>query len=74
MKYSNADPLSRPRRRAYTRRLADMTTYAIDELWVEASRIGLIPAAVHLVPRNELDRRYAYFLMTKGTRLPSPPL
>ena len=73
VKYSNADRMSRPRRRAYTRRLADMTTYAIDELWVEASEIGLVPTAVYLVPRNELDRRYAYFLMTKGLRPGTPP-
>jgi hypothetical protein len=67
IKYSNWDRLSRPRRRSYKRGLADMTTYPVDEFWVEVGTRGLTPVAVSLVPQNALDRRYAYFLLTKDT-------
>lgn len=65
MKYSTADPMTRPRRRAYRRGLADMTTYGIDEFWMAATARGLAPQAVHLVPENFLDRRYAYYLLIR---------
>lgn len=66
IKYANSDPMTRSRRRAYGRRVADMTTYGIDEFWLQAERCGLRPAAVKLVPVNFLDERYAYFLLTKA--------
>ncbi|MGW4482927.1 class I SAM-dependent methyltransferase [Amycolatopsis sp. NPDC004368] len=56
-----------PRRRAYRTGLAEMTTYGIDAFWQTATRCGLAPLAVHLVPRNELDERYAYFFLHNGT-------
>jgi SAM-dependent methyltransferase len=65
VKYSNANLLSRSRRRSYRRGLANMTTYAIDEFWTAAADIGLEPSAVRLVPENFLDKRYAYFLLTR---------
>ncbi|WP_310975511.1 MULTISPECIES: hypothetical protein [unclassified Amycolatopsis] len=43
-----------------------MTTYPIAAFWELASRCGLTPAAVQLVPRNELDKHYAYFFLTKA--------
>jgi hypothetical protein len=42
-----------------------MTTYPIDEFWCAAQRHGLVPQAVHLVPANALDERYAYYLLTR---------
>jgi hypothetical protein len=42
-----------------------MTTYAIDEFWSKADQHGLRPLAVHLVPENFLDTRYAYYLLVK---------
>ena len=49
------------RRRSYRRGRADMTTYRIDAFWTLAQACGLTPEVVHIVPENELDRRYAYF-------------
>jgi SAM-dependent methyltransferase len=65
VKYSTADLLTRPRRRGYKRGVVDMTTYAIDDFWSRADEHGLRPVAVHLVPENFLDRRYAYYLLVK---------
>jgi hypothetical protein len=45
--------------------LAEMTTYAIDEFWQLGQRCGFVPKAVHLVPRNELDERYACFFLAR---------
>lgn len=64
-KYSTTAPSSRSRRRAYGRNLANMTTYGIDEFWVEASRQGMRPLAVTLVPKDPLDERYAYYLLVR---------
>ena len=64
-KYTTTRPSSRPRRRSYRRDLANMTTYPIDEFWSEAGRRGLRPLVVHLVPKNELDERYAYYLLRR---------
>lgn len=65
IKYDDGRWLSRPRRRSYTSALADMTTYQIPAFWQLAEKCGLQPEMVHLVPSNELDERYAYFLLTK---------
>lgn len=65
IKYDTGSFGTRPRRRNYRSRLASMTTYRIDEFWSLAVECGLVPEAVHLVPRNELDERYAYFLLSK---------
>ena len=63
--YSDGRWSTRPRRRSYRSGLASMTTYRIDEFWAIAERCGFIPATIELVPRNELDERYAYFLLTR---------
>lgn len=65
IKYDTGSFATRPRRRNYRSRLASMTTYRIDEFWSLAVECGLVPHAVHLVPRNELDERYAYFLLSR---------
>ena len=38
----------------------------IDEFWTAATSCGLRPELVTLVPKNDLDERYAYFLLTKA--------
>lgn len=64
-KYSTAVTSSRSRRRAYRRDLANMTTYPIDEFWIEAGNRGLRPLSVALVPQDQLDERYAYYLLVR---------
>ncbi|HEX6359899.1 class I SAM-dependent methyltransferase [Actinophytocola sp.] len=65
IKYDDGRWSTKPRRRAYRSGLAEMTTYPIAAFWELASRCGLQPETVQLVPKNELDERYAYFLMSK---------
>jgi hypothetical protein len=65
IKYDDGRWLSRPRRRGYVGELAGMTTYQIPMFWQLAEQSGLTPVSVELVPRNELDERYAYFFLTK---------
>ncbi|VVJ17664.1 Uncharacterised protein [Amycolatopsis camponoti] len=65
IKYTTGTWRTRPRRRAYRTGLAEMTTYTVPEFWELATACGLTPHSVQLVPRNELDERYAYFLLTK---------
>lgn len=66
IKYDAGRWRTKPRRRAYRSGLAEMTTYPIDGFWQLAQRCGFVPQAVHLVPRNELDERYAYFFLLKA--------
>lgn len=72
VKYSDGRWRTRSRRRAYRRGLAEMTTYPIDEFWQIAQRCGFTPQAVHLVPRNELDERYAYFFLLREPKSGNP--
>ncbi len=65
VKYHNADGRTRGHRRNYRRNLADMTTFGIDEFWLQAEECGLTPRPVSLGPRNRLDSRYAYYALTK---------
>ncbi|MEU5264218.1 class I SAM-dependent methyltransferase [Amycolatopsis sp. NPDC021455] len=65
IKYSDGRWRTRSRRRAYRRGLAEMTTYPIDEFWQLSRACGFAPKAVHLVPRDELDERYAYFFLKR---------
>jgi SAM-dependent methyltransferase len=65
VKYDDGRWSTRPRRRSYTAGLADMTTYPVPAFWQLAENCGFTPEMVHLVPRNQLDERYAYFLLTK---------
>ncbi len=64
-KYTTTATTSRSRRRAYRRDLANMTTFPIDEFWIEAGNRGLRPLAIALVPRDPLDERYAYYLLVR---------
>lgn len=65
IKYDEGRFWTRPRRRSYRSGVAEMTTYPIAEFWTLAAKCGLRPEFVELVPRNELDRRYAYFLLSR---------
>ncbi len=65
IKYADRRWRTRSRHRAYRSGLAEMTTYPIDEFWQLAQRCGFTPKAVNLVPRNELDERYAYFFLLR---------
>jgi len=65
IKYDDGRWRSRPRRRSYKTGVAGMTTYRIPEFWELAKKCGLTPESIELVPENELDKRYAYFLLSK---------
>jgi SAM-dependent methyltransferase len=65
IKYDDGNWLSKPRRRFNASAVADLTTYSIPSFWSSAQRHGFTPELVHLVPANELDRRYAYFLLSR---------
>ena len=56
---------TRARRRAYRTGLASMTTDPIASFRELAMECGLKPEAIELVPKNELDERYAYFFLSK---------
>jgi len=66
VKYHDGDFWSRPRRRGYRTSVAGMTTYSVPEFWQLVAKCGLRAEVVELIPENELDRRYAYFLVSKG--------
>lgn len=66
IKYDDGRWATRPRRRAYKSGLADMTTYPIAAFWELAVECGLTPESIELVPKNELDERYAYFLLSRA--------
>lgn len=66
VKYHDGGFWTRSRRRAYRSGVAGMTTYSIAEFWELVSLCGLRPESVELVPENELDRRYAYFLISSS--------
>lgn len=67
IKYDEGRWRTRPRRRGYRSGLANMTTYTIPAFWQLATRSGFKPELVELVPKNELDERYAYFLLSRAT-------
>jgi SAM-dependent methyltransferase len=64
IKYATGSWLTRPRRRGYRSDVAG-NTYRIEEFWTAMAGIGFRPEAVTLVPENDLDQRYAYFLLSK---------
>lgn len=67
IKYRTDSWRTRSRRRRYgSSTNASMTTYRIDEFWTAATQCGLRPQLITLVPKNALDERYAYFLLTKA--------
>ena len=43
---------------------ASQTIFPIDEFWQAAVDRGFSPEAVFLVPENDLDKHYAYVLLT----------
>jgi SAM-dependent methyltransferase len=63
IKYDTGHWTTKPRRRAYRTAVADMTTYPIHTFWELTQKCEFEPQSVELVPRNELDERYAYFLL-----------
>jgi hypothetical protein len=65
VKYRTASWRTLSRGRDYVSGLANMTTYRIEEFWTLAHECGLQPETVSLEPKNPLDERYAYFLLTK---------
>jgi len=65
IKYDDGRWTSKPRRRAYRSGVASMTSYPIASFWQLAEDCGLIPESIELVPRNELDERYAYFILSR---------
>ena len=66
VKYQTQSPLTRSRTWAYRRGVASMTSFAIDDFWSLSAACGLQPHSVRLVPRNQLDSRYAYFFLTRA--------
>lgn len=65
VKYSTGSWRTRTRRRGYRTAVAGVT-YRVDQFWEAAAGIGFRPEAVALVPRNELDEHYAYFLLSRA--------
>jgi SAM-dependent methyltransferase len=69
IRYVTGNWKSKPKRFDYRYNFVTMTSYRIDEFWIEAERRGLMPKAVTLVPHQPLvgDGDYAYFLLQKAT-------
>ncbi|MFC9692420.1 class I SAM-dependent methyltransferase [Kribbella sp. NPDC056951] len=66
-KYQTTDWRTAPRRHRYRESVAaSMTTYPIDVFWTQMAALGLTPLSCHLVPHNNLDHRYAYYLLRKA--------
>ncbi|MDQ0382009.1 hypothetical protein [Amycolatopsis thermophila] len=65
IKYDDGRMRSPPRAWSYKTGVASMTSYRIPDFWQLAQRCGLTPEAIELVPENELDERYACFLLSK---------
>lgn len=67
IKYQTTDWRTASRRHRYRGSVAaGMTSYPIDEFWTQMESVGFQPEACHLVPRNNLDSRYAYYLLSKN--------
>ena len=64
IKYATGSWRTRPRRRGYRSAVAG-NTYRVEDFWTAMTRIGFHPEVVALVPENDLDERYAYFLLSK---------
>jgi hypothetical protein len=65
VKYHTSSARARGHIRNYRENLASMTTFGIDEFWLCASECGLTPRYLTLLPENRLDKRYAYYALTK---------
>lgn len=75
IKYDTGSWRTKPRRLAYRFNPGNMTTYPIHAFWQLAVRCGFEPQCVELVPKDELDERYAYFVLVKSAapRTPDQP-
>jgi hypothetical protein len=67
IKYVKNSWASKPKRFGYRRNIPILTSYALDEFWIAAERIGFEPKCVTLVPKHPVnsDGDYAYFLLRK---------
>jgi SAM-dependent methyltransferase len=65
VKYQTSRFLTRPRTWSYRRQVAAMTSFPIHTFWEASVGWGFTPRLLTLVPRNELDERYAYFFLTR---------
>ncbi|MDD7941043.1 class I SAM-dependent methyltransferase [Actinomycetospora lutea] len=72
IKYDNGSLSTRAFRRNYRRNSSNMTTYSLDGFWGDVADLGLDPVGMVLVPENDLDRRYAYLLVQKGSGVAAP--
>lgn len=53
------------RRYGYRLNPATTTSFRVEEFWALAADVGLEPQVMTLVPRNDLDERYAYVLLRR---------
>jgi SAM-dependent methyltransferase len=65
IKYDTGAWRTRPRRLSYGFSPGSMTTYPIHAFWELTQRCGFEPRHVRLVPKDEVDERYAYFVLVK---------
>ncbi|GAA0606125.1 class I SAM-dependent methyltransferase [Kribbella sandramycini] len=66
-KYQTTDRRTASRRHRYRESTAaSMTAYPIDTFWTDMTRLGFTPESLYLVPQNNLDHRYAYYLLRKN--------
>jgi SAM-dependent methyltransferase len=68
IKYATGRWWTQPRRFAYSKDPANVTTYRIDEFWAHAERCGFTRQLVHLAIEQPLvgDGRYAYYGLLNG--------
>ena len=62
---------SRPRRFSYRRNLGGLTSYALEEFWSKAEKLGFDPLAVKLIHKDPVNGNgpYAYFLLQKSRKV-----
>ena len=67
IKYIKRSWATKPKRFGYNRNYPILTSYALDEFWIEAQQKGFEPKCITLVPRHPIngDGEYAYFLLRK---------
>ncbi len=66
IKYDDGSRSGGARTRDYRRHVAHMTTFKVHEFWSLCQGLGLQPRVMTLVPEDELDSRYAYYLLTRS--------
>ena len=65
IKYQTPSLTTRARTWSYSRQIAAMTSFQIPEFWQLCIDNGLTPQLCTLVPKNQLDERYAYLFLTR---------